>query len=494
VNITEPIRRLARLAPQAPAIIRADNSIVCFAEFERAIDRVAWRVGELGLRAGDIVGLAITGPDEALGLILALALARLGVATADPSLPSERLRLAFEAKRPGRPATPAKVVFDAGWLAQGGDTEPPAIPIHSDPDVLCRVFASSGTTGVPKHVPASHRLITRRVFGRWLSLSGGPARRIVGIGLNTALGFETVLRTLWAGGTLVLTNPRDAADAILRHGVTSIVTSPITLRGLLGALPPDMPVPTALTAIEVAGSVLPDAVYKLAAVRLCPNIASVFGSTEADNTAFAPIATLAGRDGAVGYVSPGVEVRAVDANGEPLPAGQEGILCVRSDRVASSYLWDDAASAEAFRDGWFWSGDIGAVWPDGMITLTGRATELINCGGQKVSPQAIEGVLLRLPTVLDAAVFGVPDPMGIEHVGAAIVARARIHDAVLEALCQRVLRDKAPKIILQMKSLPRNANGKVQRRQLAELALHMIRQRGRREPCSTDLRDGAVGA
>lgn len=464
MNISAPIRRLARLYPETVAIVRADDSTLSYRDLDRAIDRMAGHASALGLRAGDVAGLAVAGPDETLSLTLALALARVGVAIAAPSAPREHLRLCFEQNRA---TEPGNVAYNAAWLSE--PAEPPGVA-PDDGAALCQVFASSGTTGTPKHVPVSHELMARRVAGRWLGLSGGRATRIIATGLGSALGFETALRTLWAGGTLLLSNPMHAAGAMHRLGVTSIVASPAALRSILDALREDAEPPPALESIEIAGSVLPAPLHRAATARLCRRIVCDFGSTEADTIAAAPFDALAARAGAVGYAHTDCEVEAVDDGGAPLPFGEPGILRIRGDRVARGYLWDDTATQDGFRDGWFHSGDLGAVWPDGMVTLTGRVSELINSGGVKVSPHTIEAVLLTLPMVVDAAAFGVPDAEGIEQIWAAIVARTRIDDAVLNAFCQRALGGMSPRFIMQVKALPRNENGKVLRERLVELA------------------------
>ena len=112
-----------------------------------------------------------------------------------------------------------------------------------------------------------------------------------------------------------------------------------------------------------------------------------------------------------------------------------------------------------------------------MLSLAGRTHEVINSGGVKLSPHVIEEALLTLPLVTDAAAFGVPDAAGIEQPWAAIVAAAPIDNAVLTAFCQKVLPGRAPKVILQMQALPRNASGKVQRDLLVAYAVQVSRPR-----------------
>jgi acyl-coenzyme A synthetase/AMP-(fatty) acid ligase len=474
MNVTEPLRRIARLNPNAVAIIRAGGSSISYGLLDHAIDRMAGYASRLGLKPGDIASLTIAGPDESLGLTLMLAFARIGVASAEPSVPPGHTALRFCC---GPSALPGHVAFDPGWMPNqpaGPDYERPAI--HSDPDAVLGVFPSSGTTGRPKHIVITHRQMMQRVLLRWVADGAAPATRIVGIGLGCAWGVESVLRTLLAGGTLVLSNPGQAAADIARHSVTSIVTTPVGLRTLLELVPPGAGPFASLDSVQVGGSLLPPALYGEAVARLTPNIHSTMGSSEAAGFVSAPMRDLFSRPGAVGFIWPGVEVQALDEAGQPLAAGREGVLRIRSGMTASGYLAEDGIPSERFVDGWFHSGDIGTVWPDGMLTITGRTTDVINAGGVKVHPQVIESVLLKLPTVLDAAAFGVPDAMGVTRIWAAIVARSRIDDAVLNAFCRHALPGIAPQTILQIKALPRNENGKVMREQLVDIGLHAIRQ------------------
>lgn len=447
--------------------------MVRYAELERAINRMATRAGRLGLRPGDIVGLATDTPRD-LSLTLALALARIGVATAEPHAPTHHLRLRFDGSAGPQPDA---VGFDPDWaapLATSG--EEPVVPLHPDPDALCQVFASTGRTGKPRHVPVSHALLLRRVMRRWQSLSGEPDVRIIAVGPGCALGFETVLSTLWAGGTLVFTTPGSAAAAIRRHAVTAIATSPAALRGLLDAMPPEAGDFPTLAIVEVSGS-LPPPLGAEAARRLCPHILSEYGSAEAGCVAAAPVTLLAERAGARGLLLDGVAVQAMDMSGAPMPPGYPGRLRIRGDGVAPGYLWEEDGAPAAFHDGWFCPGTLGAISPDGMLACADPAAAMSDDGAIRLSPQVIEAALLRLPTVLEAAAFALPDEAGTPQVGAAIVARGRIDDAVLNAFCARALPGITLRVVLQMRALPRNESGQVLRAQLTTMALRLRAQR-----------------
>ncbi|MBS0639987.1 MAG: AMP-binding protein, partial [Proteobacteria bacterium] len=369
MNITEPFRRLARLVPDQPAIIRADGSVISYRALDSAIDAMGRHASRFGIGAGDTVQVRVIGPDESLGLILLLAMARLGAVTTDTPVPGRRTRLTFHAG-PGAP--PATVTVDAGWMA-GPPADPAASPpMPMDGAAVLRIFASSGSTGLPKQIVITHGQMTQRVLLRWLSQGGGPTTRIIGINPGGSWGLSVALASLWARGTVVLSNPADAPAAIARHHVDSLILTPASLRTMLDAMPPDLGPFPSLRAVEVGGSLLPPALLHLARERLTPHIQSAMGATEVGAFVTAPAIDLADRPGAVGLIWPGVEVQALDPDGQALPAGTAGVLRVRSPGNASGYAAADAAREDWFKDGWFYSSDIGTVWPDGMLTLSGR--------------------------------------------------------------------------------------------------------------------------
>ena len=143
---------------------------------------------------------------------------------------------------------------------------------------------------------------------------------------------------------------------------------------------------------------------------------------------------------------------------------------MRATRPVSGYLNDPIATAEQFRDGWFYPGDLGAVTADGLLILSGRASEVINAGGVKVAPSVIEQALDERREVAEAAAFGAPDADGIVRIWAAVVANEPLDLAALAAHLKGRLGESAPRLF-QVSSLPRTGNGKVLRGVLADMAL-----------------------
>ena len=472
MNIAEPIRHVARTRGTAAAVIRPDGAVLSYAALDRMIDAVAAALAEAGLAERAVAGLAITGPDELPGLVAALALARLGAASADMALGREHMDWCLP--EGGRAAVPgvASVPVEMLWArARALAGSVPPVPAHQDGAATCRIFASSGTTGTPKFAAISHQQVTARVHDMMLWLGSPAAVRVCAVGFGITVGFQTALRTLWTGGTLVLTDPDHLLEAVNRHGVQSVMIAPVSLQRVLAGMRPGAPAPPTLATLEFTGSALPAPLRLAAERRLCRNIVGWFGATEIGGIASAPVAALGNDPRAVGFIHPGIEVEAVDPEGGLCPPGTEGTLRIRSATMVRGYLGDPAASAGVFRDGWFFSGDLGAVSADGALLVTGRAGDIINAGGIKIRPGEIEEVLLALPQVTDAAAFGVPDAAGVTQPWAAIVASGPVPGSVLEAACRERLGLRSPRQVLQVNALPRNANGKLLRDELVRVAI-----------------------
>jgi malonyl-CoA/methylmalonyl-CoA synthetase len=177
------------------------------------------------------------------------------------------------------------------------------------------------------------------------------------------------------------------------------------------------------------------------------------------------------RAGYVGRPLPGVEVRVVDEDGAELPADDATIggVEVRGPCLFDGYLHQPDATAEAFDDGWFATGDLGTLGPDGYLRLVGRrSTDLIKSGGYRIGAGEIESALLEYPGVGEAAVLGVPDPDLGERIVAWVVPAGERPDAdeLIDHVARALTPHKRPREIRFVDGLPRNAMGKVVKRQL----------------------------
>jgi acyl-CoA synthetase (AMP-forming)/AMP-acid ligase II len=164
-----------------------------------------------------------------------------------------------------------------------------------------------------------------------------------------------------------------------------------------------------------------------------------------------------------------VEVSIMDESGTLLPPGLIGEIVVRGPNIVDGYENNPEANAAAFTHGWFRTGDEGLMDGDGYLTITGRLSERINRGGEKISPLEIDHVLLRHPAVGEALAFGVPHPTLGEDIHAAVVLRGPASERELRSHCATLVADfKVPARIHFMESLPYVGTGKLRRNVMAK--------------------------
>jgi malonyl-CoA/methylmalonyl-CoA synthetase len=184
------------------------------------------------------------------------------------------------------------------------------------------------------------------------------------------------------------------------------------------------------------------------------------------------------RAGTVGTALPGIEVRVCDAEGRALPRGEVGVIEVRGPNVFRGYWQMPDKTREELRDsGFFITGDLGVMGPDGYLTIVGRAKDLVISGGFNVYPKEVEEALDALPGILESAVIGVPHPDFGEAVVAVIVPRPGTTPdpaTIRAALGERLAKFKQPKHIEIRAELPRNTMGKVQKNVLREGMKHLF--------------------
>jgi acyl-CoA synthetase (AMP-forming)/AMP-acid ligase II len=183
----------------------------------------------------------------------------------------------------------------------------------------------------------------------------------------------------------------------------------------------------------------------------------------------------AARPGSVGRPNLTADLRVAGAAGEPLPAGQVGELCFRSPQVARGYWKDPGATKAAFADGWFRTGDLGYVDPDGYVYVVDRLKDVVIRGGENVYCAEVEAVLFGHPAVADAAVIGLPDQAMGERVAAVVVPRPGTSVALADLrafTAGRLAAFKQPEALYLVTEIPQTPVGKTDKRRLREQLLH----------------------
>jgi acyl-coenzyme A synthetase/AMP-(fatty) acid ligase len=287
--------------------------------------------------------------------------------------------------------------------------------------------------------------------------------------LDAAAGLRPCLIHLAAGGTVVFaaeTEPGNFFEAAARHGATHASASPGLLRSLVAHAPPKGA--PSLKHFEIGGAALQFALAGEAAAKITPHVLSTYGASETGRIAIAPIDLLRKASGCSGWFVPWVETQVLGEGGRVLPQGERGALRFRGVGFADGYVDDPEASAKAFRDGWFYSGDAGRIDPRGLLFVEGRVDDLVNLGGAKIAPSLVEKVLETHPAVVEAAAFGSKSASGVERLYAAVVTRKPVEEKALVEHCRAKLGSMAPSRVFTLAELPRNENGKLLRRELAK--------------------------
>ena len=341
------------------------------------------------------------------------------------------------------------------------------------PSSLALLVYTSGTTGRAKGVMLSHTNLAANSLAVTQAWGWTAADRLLlmlplfhvhglGVGLHG---------TLVTGASLDL-RPRfepHVALAALATGEYSLFFGVPTMYSRLLAAAQESDARPRDVRLFVSGSApLSPTVFEAVQREFGQTILERYGMTETGMLTTNPLAGPR-RAGTVGKPFPGQEAL-VGAPGRPLPAGEVGDVWVRGSNVCQGYWRNPAATAAAFQDGWFNTGDRGFLDEDGVLTLVGRAKELIITGGFNVYPREVEDTLAEHPAVAEAAVFGLPDADLGERVAAAVVLRPDLDpagqpdaDDLAEYCRARLAPYKKPRQVFFVASLPRNAMGKVQK-------------------------------
>ena len=478
-----------------PAIIaESPDVVISYRALAEQVERLASELRGAGCQPGEVVALVLQNGPEFLALFLALVRARLIAAPVNPAFKTDELRgLLAELQPRAVLAAPGNEVVTQCAAEIGLSTWAAAVDssgavclegIHSVPSGLLAapnaedtavLLHTSGTEAKPKLVPLTHRnvLLSARHIANHYALT--PADRSLAVmPLFHGHGLIGVaLATLVSGGAVILP-PRFSAshfwDSFRRHGATWYSAVPTIHEILLMRADGDNAPRSSGRFIRSCSAALAPAVLHALEARFGAPVVEAYGMTESGHQAASnPIPPGIRKPGTVG-VATGTEFAVIDSDGRHLPACSVGEIVVRGPCIMHGYRNNPAATTAAFIDGWLRTGDTGFLDEEGYLTLSGRTKEIINRGGEKVSPIEIDDVLLAHPAVEEAAAFAVPDPKYGEEVQAAVVLKGNATPEDLRAFCARFLADfKVPKVIHIVSALPKNSLGKVQRRSLGAL-------------------------
>ncbi|MEW6634916.1 MAG: acyl--CoA ligase [Pseudomonadota bacterium] len=498
-NSIDLAHRLAPGGDDAPAIAAPDRGPLTHGGLRRLVGETTARLNALGIGRGDRVAIVLpNGPEMATAFIAVAA----GASTApiNPAYRADELdfylsdigvKAILVGKDEAGPAVEVAqrlgirvlrlIVPDgapAGVFTIEGDAVGPAVAsgLAEDGDIAL-LLHTSGTTSRPKLVPLSHANLaaSARHIGATLGLTASdrclnimPLFHIHGL-------IAAVLSSLAAGGSVFCTPGFNALRFFqwLTDAKPSWYTAVPTMHQAIlprAARNAEALAATPLRFIRSSSASLPAQVMaELEATFGCPVIES-YGMTEAAHQmASNRLPPGQRKPGSVGAAA-GPEVAVMALDGQLLKAGETGEIVIRGPNVTTGYEKNPDANASAFAHGWFHTGDQGVLDEDGYLRVTGRLKEIINRGGEKISPLEVDGVLMDHPAVAQVVTFAMPhDKLG-EEVAAAVVLREgqSASEADIRGFAATRLADfKVPRKVLILDEIPKGATGKLQRIGLA---------------------------
>ena len=504
VNLGQLLEQRARVAPEKAFLIsESDGRRFTFAEFDQAVNRVARLLKSHGIAKGDAVSLLM--PNSAEYVIAYFACWELG-AIAGPInslLKAHELEFVIsdsEAKailihsdflpniesiRKGLPTLKAVIQFDDEATATKDFTDDLSTPsstnvsvseINLDSEAI--IIYTSGTTGKPKGCLLTHGnlIANARQISQWLGFTEADRLLSVMPLFHMNAVSVTTMAALYAGGSTVV-SPKFSASRfwqiISDFQITSFGSVATMLSMLLSTYPEGVPkdLKTDQLRFAMCGSApVPAEVLKRFEETFNCLVIEGYGLSESTcRSTFNPPDERR-RAGSCGLAI-GNEMMVIDEEDREVANGELGEIVLRGENILKGYYKNEEATASAFRNGWFHTGDIGYRDADGFFYIVDRKSDMIIRGGENIYPREIDEVLYQHPAVASAATIGVPDPLYGEEVAAFIVPKVGIvlnADEIISYCRERLADYKCPKTVRFVDEIPKGPTGKLLKRELAK--------------------------
>lgn len=500
MNLSYMLQAVARTVPDLPAIT-AHNGTLTYAELAPQVARIAGSFNARhALQAGDRVGIAMTNCAEFFSCLFAAWQAGLIAVPINAKLHPREMSWILEdcaAKLAVMTPDIAGAVSEASDLfwpdiiaTDSADYQQllrgdPTASNAGSPEDPAWLFYTSGTTGRPKGAVLTHRNLLFATHAYFADIDAvAPGDTMVHAApLSHGAGLYGLSHLLKGANNVIFKNfePAQILGSFGEHANVSMFAAPTMVTRLLSnPLCGDCDV-SGLRTIAYGGAPMYVADLKAGIEKLGQHFYQLYGQGESPMTITGLDQRQHGqvdhpayeaRLGSVGIARTGVAVQVVDEHRRPLPPGEVGEITTRSDCVMAGYWQNPDANASALRDGWLWTGDMGAMDADGFLTLKDRSKDMIISGGTNIYPREIEEVLLTHTGVVECAVIGAPHADWGEEVVAFIVRHgdaASLEGPELDALClDQIARFKRPKRYCFVEHLPKNNYGKILKTELRQ--------------------------
>lgn len=487
----------AKTHPRRTAFIFDDKQYSYLDYYQNAVSAADYLLS-MGLKKGDRFGILDFNNDVVVNLISGAMIAGIiPVSLNWRIVPTELLFLmndagiehliygdAFGKLVEATPFSPEIKLKKVKEFSTGNTPLTKKIITSSDPDEICSILYTSGTTGHPKGVMLTYKnIFTCYQLCAYDTPSFGPdGRNLVSGPLFSIFGFGSFFAAIYAGATNVLLPMFDAqavCTAISTHKVTNALLVPVMFRYILALDNVQQMDFSSLRHVQYGGSPVSSFVLRKAAKLFNCYFTQVYGLTETSGVATAlryddheKILSEDNTDGdqlllSAGKAGLGIQLKIIDNNGVALPAGEKGEVCIKGENIAKGYWNNTQSTGKTFReDGWFLTGDIGYLNEQGYLFLVDRKNDLIVSKGINIYPSEVENVLMYYPHFSEVAVIGIPDEKSGEAICAvAILKDEQVELKQLQEWCKDKLSHfKIPKHLEVVEQFPRGATGKVIRK------------------------------
>lgn len=494
MNIVQLLVRAARVYPDRTAVLLGDAPVLNYGQLaERASRLAGYLRNDLHLEPGARVGIYMTNHVGYLEVLYAAWWAGLAVVPINAKLHAREVEFILDDS--GAPvlfatadlaaemqpvlqgrATPCTLMTpDNSDYAAALQTSAIA-PTHRQPGDLAWLFYTSGTTGRPKGVMQTHRNLYAMTSCYFSDVDSVDAQDAIvyAAPMSHGAGMYNFAFVAQAARHVVPVSsgfdPAELVDLSRSVGRLCMFAAPTMVKRLVEHMDASGAEADGFKTIVYGGGPMYVQDIQHALARMGPRFVQIYGQGESPMTITALSRSLLAdhdhpqwlsRIASVGVAQTLVEVRVVDEAGADVPTGVTGEIVVRGEPVMAGYWNNPQATANALRDGWLWTGDMGALDAQGFLTLKDRSKDVIISGGSNIYPREVEEVLLRHPGVREVSVIGQADPEWGEVVVAFVVATGTTA-AELDTLClDHIARFKRPKHYHFVDSLPKNNYGKV---------------------------------
>ena len=481
-NILQIIEPSVAANPRRVALATPETEQLSYRRLLEIVTSYAERASTAGVARHDRVALHAVSMTQYLCMLLALSkLGAVYVRAPDASERGVDADHVLVGRNSGL-SGPNVLAIDFSWPAADAPTNHRVGNGFESESDLCLVMGTSGTTGQSKQLGFSLALIAAKVEEKFHAFGALQQRTLLQIPPTTPLGLQLAVLTLRSGGTVVLPRPSAAQTvaSMFEGAVDEIFAPPAVYSAWLEQLRNGGRTLSNIKRAVITGSYASPALLHEIQLRICKNLVSNYGSSELGVTAYGQVDTLTAVDGAVGKLVDAIDARIIDESGAELPRGQLGRLQFRSKDPAQRAPYVGAsASVATDNEIWFSPGDVGTVTPDGTLCIRGRATELMNVGGNKIAPSAVEAVVSNfLGTAEQVCALGLVGANGFDEVVVVVGADNRRRIGELPGCIERAKLGLGKVHFLAIKTFPLNEFGKVDRIRLRELvATEIARQK-----------------